>query len=204
MKINFTKTSHILFFAAILPIASYFIAWIFYKIFPDLPFWIESVSPLYAYLIIFTLFEKFAWHWKIFAIFKIVTVPDLRGRWIGKQRSSYKENGLNMESDVAIEIKQSFSKIILRAYYQKSISESVVADFYELNNEDYLFFTYDNDPNSLKCGTMERHRGTTKLQYFHKAKRLSGSYFNSIGNIGEIEVTFQKSECIGRLNEENK
>jgi len=201
MKINFTKTSHVLFFAAILPVASYFIGWCFYKIFPDLPFWIGSLSPLCAYIILYTLFEKFAWHWKIFSLLKIVTAPDLCGRWIGKQRSSYKENDGNVESDVAIEIKQSFSKIIVRAFYQKSLSESVVADFYELNDENYLFYTYDNDPISLKSGTMEKHRGTTKLQYFHKEKRLIGTYFNSMGNTGEIEVTFQQIECIGGLNQ---
>lgn len=200
MKINFTKTSHILFFAAVLPFTCYFIGWCFDKLFPNIPFWIESVSPLYAYLILYTIFEKYTWHWKIFSLLNIVTTPDLRGRWKGQQKSSYKENGNNVESDVVIEIKQSFSKIFIRSFYQKSLSESVVADFYELNDENYLFYTYDNDPSSSKSGTMERHRGTTKLQYFPKGKRLAGSYFNSIGNFGEIELTFQQTECVGRFN----
>ena len=200
MKIDFTKTTHIVFFAGILPITSYYISLYFNRAFPDLPFWVESISPLYAYGAIYLFFEKFAWHWKIFSLCKIVNTPDLRGRWIGAQQSSYAENGEKFKSDVAIEIRQSFSKIIVKAYYDKSSSESVVADFYELNGQSYLFYTYDNDPNSLKSGTMERHKGTSKLEYLQNEKRLLGSYFNSIGNIGEIDVSFQQSKFLSRLH----
>lgn len=202
MKINLTKTSHILFFVAILPATSYFIGWYFHELFPDIPFWIESASPLFTYIILYTLFEKYAWHWKVFTLLKIVTVPDVRGRWIGKQRSTRIEDGENVVNDVAIEIKQSFSKIIVQAFYEHSSSESIVADFYELNSEYYLYYTYDNDPNSLKYGTMQIHRGTAKLQFNNYEKSLSGSYFNSIGNNGEIDVKFKQNRLVGRLSQE--
>lgn len=183
-----------------LPALSYFIGWCFNKIFPDIPFWVETISPLYAYIILYSIFEKYTWHWKVFKLFGIVQVADLRGRWEGTQRSSHEENGAKIENKVAIEIKQSFSKIIIQAFYERSSSESVIADFYTINDEEYLYYTYDNDPNSLKNGTMQRHRGTAKLHFNVDEKRLMGSYFNSIGNLGEIDVHFKQTKRLNRLN----
>lgn len=72
------------------------------------------------------------------------------------------------------------------AYYKKSQSESVIANFKKLNGEVYLFFTYDNDPNTLKEGTMQSHKGTAKILYVPRGRTLRGFYFNSIGNNGDI------------------
>ncbi len=191
MGVNLSKTSHIVFFAAIMPAGSFLISWIFYQIVPNPPFWLETITPLYTYIILYTFFENYAWDWRIFKLFKIVNCPNLRGRWEGKQRSSHKENGANIESEVCLEVKQTFSNIVVRAYYHKSESESVVANFSNLNGENYLFYTYDNDPNSFKSGTMKRHRGTTKLKYLPEGNELMGHYFNSIGNQGDMNLKWQ-------------
>lgn len=200
MKIDFTKPNHILFFAGALPLLSFLLSWGFYKLFPDLPFWLETISPVYAYVLLYSLFDKHLWTWKIFRILNIVTLPDLRGRWKGVQISSYKEGENNIEVPAYLEIKQTFSKIIVRAYYKKSQSESVVANFTELNDEVYLFYTYDNEPNSLKSGTMEIHKGTVKLKYIPKEKKLIGLYFNSIGNCGEMKFDFERKDIIYRFS----
>ena len=171
----------------------------FYVLFPNLPFWVETLSPLLAYGVLYAIFEKYAWHWKIFRIFSVVSVPDLRGRWKGKQRSSYKENESNVEVPSCLEISQTFSKIFVRACYERSQSESVVANFTELNEEIYLFYTYDNEPNSLKSGTMQAHKGTVKLKYIPKENKLIGVYFNSIGNSGEIDFEFEQHDLISRF-----
>ena len=128
-----------------------------------------------------------------------MSVPDLRGRWKGKQRSSYKENGSNVEVPSCLEISQTFSKIFVRACYERSQSESVVANFTELNEETYLFYTYDSEPNSLKSGTMQAHKGTVKLKYIPKENKLIGVYFNSIGNSGEIDFEFEQYDLISRF-----
>ena len=199
MGVNLSKTSNVIFFAGFLPLISFFLAKGFYALFPDLHFWLESLSPLLAYGILYAIFEKYIWHWKIFKVLGVVSVPDLRGRWKGKQRSSYKENGNNVEVPSCLEISQIFSKIFVRASYEQSQSESVVANFTELNGEIYLFYTYDNEPNSLKSGTMQAHKGTVKLKYIQKENKLIGVYFNSIGNSGEINFEFEQYDLINRF-----
>lgn len=202
MSIDFRKTSHILFFGGFLPALSLGLSWCFNTAFPDMPFWIETVSPLYAYALVYSLFENYFWHWYVFKKLGVVTFPDLRGRWKGTQRSSRKEKGENVILPAYIEIKQKFSKIVVCAYYDKSQSESAVANFAELNGEMYLFYTYDNDPNSLKSGTMETHKGTVKLQYLPAENKLRGMYFNSIGNRGEMMFEFQQKELFYCFNKE--
>jgi len=199
MGVNLSKTSNIVFFGALLPVASFFIAKVFYMLFPNFPFWMETISPLFAYGVLYAIFEKYIWNWSIFRVFGVVSIPDLRGRWKGKQRSSYKENGSNVEVPSCLEISQTFSKIFVRACYERSQSESVVANFAELNGETYLFYTYDNEPNSLKSGTMQAHKGTVKLKYILKENKLIGVYFNSIGNHGEIDFEFEQYDLISRF-----
>lgn len=191
MNIDFTKTSHIVFFGAVLPILSLGLSWSFYQILPNPPFWVETISPIFAYGLLYSLFEKYAWSWGIFRFFGVVRFPNLNGRWKGNQRSSYKENGKNAEVPSCLEISQTFSKICVRAYYEKSQSESCIASFAELNGDVYLFYTYDNEPNSLRAGTMQNHKGTVKFKYAPKEKKLFGGYFNSIGNQGDMVYEFE-------------
>ena len=199
MRIDFRKSIHILFFAGFFPLLSIFFSWAFFKLLPSPPFWLETLSPLVAYGLVYSLFEKYFWRWKIFQFLGIVTFPDLRGRWKGVQRSSYKENSDNVEVPAYLEISQTFSKIFVRAYYQRSQSESAVANFAEANGDSYLFYSYDNEPNSLKADTMEAHKGTVKLKYLPKENKLIGSYFNSIGNRGEVDFRFEQYDLICRF-----
>ena len=122
MGVNLSRTSNVIFFAAILPLGSYFIARGFYQLFPNIPFWMETISPLFAYRVLYALFEKYAWHLGLFRFLGVVRMPDLRGRWKGKQRSSYQENGSNVEIPSCLEISQTFSKIFVCACYERSQS----------------------------------------------------------------------------------
>lgn len=201
MNIDFKKSSHILFFAGFLPSLSLGLSWSFYQIFPNSPFWLETISPIYAYALLYSFFDKYAWHWKVFRMIGVIIYPDLGGRWKGNQRSSHKENAENVEIPAYLEIDQSFSKICVRAYYEKSQSESCVASFAELNSDVYLFYTYDNEPNSLQAGTMQSHKGTVKLRYLPKENKLLGFYFNSIGNRGEMQFEFERDDRLYRFQE---
>ena len=165
MGVNLSRVPHILFFVILLPFLSFLISYLFHKIFPNLPFWMETITPLCVYGILYLVFEEYLWRQNIFRIIGIVNVPDLRGRWKGHQRSSFKEKGLNHEIPSCLEISQTFSKIIVRACYERSQSESIVANFVRVNDEIYLFYIYDNEPNSLKSGTMQIHKGTVKIRY---------------------------------------
>ena len=46
---------------------------------------------------------------------------------------------------------------------------------------------------------MQAHKGTVKLKYLPKEKKLIGTYFNSIGNHGEVEFEFEQSDLLGRF-----
>lgn len=201
MNIDFRNSKHIIFFGIILPFLSFGLSWIFYQVFPNAPFWLETISPVYAYGLIYSLFDKHLWTWGIFKKLGIVTVPDLRGRWKGKLRSSYKEGKKNKEISACLEIKQTYSKVIVCIYYEKSQSESVKASFVELNGEVYLFYTYDSEPNSLKVGTMQSHKGTVKLRLLPNENKLIGFYFNSIGNSGELFFEYEQAELYCRFSE---
>ena len=43
-------------------------------------------------------------------------------------------------------------------------------------------------------GTMQDHKGTVKLRYLSREKELIGSYYNSIGNTGNITLEFEQLE----------
>jgi hypothetical protein len=200
MGVNLSKISHVLFFVILLPFLSFLISYLFHKIFPNLPFWMETLTPLCAYGTLVALFDKYIWGWRIFCVLGLVIVPDLRGRWEGYQRTSFKEKGNNLEIPSCLEISQTYSHIYVRACYERSQSESAMAGFISSNGKHYLCYTYDNEPNSLKSGTMQSHKGTVKFEYFGKDKRLEGSYFNSLGNQGEIFYKFIQKDLIGRFN----
>ncbi len=199
MKPDLNKPTHVLFFAGFIPLLSISLSWAFFTLFKNPPFWAETLSPLVAYGLLYSLFEKYLWSWRIFITLGIVSFPDLRGRWKGAQCSSYKENGVNVQVQSCLEICQTFSKIFVRAYYERSQSESAVASFAAMNGRIYLFYTYDNEPSSKRSGTMEVHKGTVKLKYLPREKRLIGSYFNSIGNCGEVNFHFEGYDLMDKF-----
>lgn len=150
MGINLSKLPHVLFFVVFLPLISILSGWYFNELFPDIRWWSESLSPLTAYGLFYWLFDKYLWKIWIFRVLGITVFPDLRGRWKGVQRSSYQENGVNVVTPSYLEIRQSFTEICICSYYTQSKSASTVANFVESNTGDYLYYTYDNDPNSFR------------------------------------------------------
>jgi len=199
MSINFTKPSHIVFFGAVIPLTSWFVSQWFFDLFQNWPNWLEGPSPIAVYGIIYFLFDKYLWQWGGFRKLGIVWFPNLNGRWLGTQQSSYKENGENVVVKGRLEIAQTFSKICVRCYYFKSESESIAVSFFEFNDQVYLFYTYDNDPSSLKTGTMQKHKGSAKIKLLPTENRINGCYWNSIGNYGELDYEYEQKQLLGRF-----
>ena len=172
---------------------------------PGAPSWVEIVSPIPPLAIfggLYTFFDKRAWRWGIFRWLGVVNVPDLRGRWKGTLNSSFEENGIKKTVPMYLEISQTFSRISVNAYYERSESHSVAASFTELTNETHLYYTYDNDPHPiLKTGTMQKHPGTAKLKCLPSGEELKGPYFNGIGNVGEINLKFERRNLIGKFGD---
>lgn len=198
MPINLHKGSHIVFFVGVLGLLSIGVAYLFQLVFPKLPFGVENISPLFAYGLFYGLFDKYLWQLKIFQHLGIVIFPNLNGRWSGSHTSEFKNiNRENTVAEAKLEIMQTFSSIKVYAYYKKSESVSAVANFADFNGDVYLYYTYDSDPNSLRDGTMARHKGTVKIKYLKSENRLKGSYFNSLKNEGGIDLSFESKELKG-------
>lgn len=200
MSINLSKPCHVVFFGAVIPLISWYVSQIFFSVFQNWPNWLEGPSPIAVYGLIYLLFDKYLWQLPIFKYAGIVWFPNLNGRWKGTQISSYKdENGKNVEVEGRLEVSQTFSKICVRGYYKKSESESVSGSFSEYNDQVYLFYTYDNDPSSLKTGTMQRHKGSGKIKLLPTENKIKGCYWNSIGNYGEMDYEFEQKELLSRF-----
>lgn len=192
MSIDFRRASHVWFFAAFLPVLSYGIGWEFVHLFPHLPFWVEGISPLTAYGLLFNFFDKAAWHWPIFRALGIVSVPDLRGRWLGKQISSYVgQNDEHLTSRVIMEVAQTFSGIQVDVYYRRWSSKTSATQFVQIDGIQTLLTMFDAerkvnyeepDGNSL--------RGVSKLATMPDGT-LQGTYFNAAGRHGEL--AFQRT-----------
>lgn len=186
MTIDFHKQSHILFFVVFLPALSFGIGWLFAQAIPNAPFWVETVSPLAAYGLLFSFFDKVAWHWPVFRWLGIVTVPDVRGRWLGEQISSYKtEAGKHIKSRVILEIEQTFSHVKVDNYYAKWHSVINVAQFVDIQNTPTLLMLFDADPSATYDGSAAPHKGVTKLTQ-QSDSTLRGTYFNANGQHGEL------------------
>ncbi|HSW80845.1 MAG TPA: hypothetical protein VLG40_00460 [Candidatus Saccharimonas sp.] len=187
MNIDLRKPSHVIFFAALLPVVSYAIGWAFVQLFPNLPFWVEGISPLTAYGLLFSFFDNIAWHWPIFRWLGVTGVPDVRGRWLGEQVSSYtNEAGKHITSRVIMEVVQTFSHIHVTVYYQRWTSKISVAQFVEIDGTPTLLVMFDAAPKmTYDNGNIDAHKGVTKLVMTPQGK-LEGTYFNGEGRHGEL------------------
>lgn len=187
MRIDFTRTSHILFFVAFLPGVSFGVGWLFFNFLPTLPFWVDTISPLAAYGLFYAFFERAAWHWPVFRWLGIVTAPDLRGRWIGEQRSSYRDtHGKNVTSRVVLEVHQTFSNITARTYYKRWRVAHCDGSFIELDGAAHLVLLFESEPNSHHDGNEPDSKGVVHLYFVPGERKLIGDYFNNNGNYGEV------------------
>lgn len=186
MGINLSKTSHVLFFVVFLPAISLGIGWTFAMVLPNVPFWIETISPLAAYGILYSWFEKHMWHWPLFRMLDIVSAPDVRGRWLGQQTSSFKnENGTLRKSRVIMEVQQTFSSIKVETFYKNWQTEHCIASFVEVESECVLFIMFETTPKVDYDGEATAHKGVMRLVQLPD-KKLVGTYFNAAGRSGEL------------------
>ncbi len=186
MGIDLKKTSHILFFVVFLPALSFGIGWAFAFLLPNLPFWVETISPLAAYGILYGLFDKYFWHWPFFRWIGVVIAPDVRGRWLGEQSSSFKgEDGKNRTSRVIMEIDQSFAAVKVATYYKHWQTTQTISSFMRVSDECTLFVLFETEPKLSYDGEAVAHKGVMRLTQ-QPNTQLVGTYFNAQGNHGEL------------------
>lgn len=133
---------------------------------------IKQFSVLFVFGIIYFLYDRYLWKIKICEI-GFSSIPNLSGVWKGKYKSSWKET----VGDVSLSIKQTWTKIQIISYNEKSKSYSrVVSLLYDTNKNVELIFQYENEPGSNRVKTMNPHKGFSELIYNEELNRLEGYY----------------------------
>lgn len=159
-------------------------------------------------LIILTLIgiNQIGWKFKIFKW--LINIPDLSGRYEGTLISSYKdENGIEIQKNCTIEIKQTASSIHIFSYYgdtntntQSSVSYSVSEQIAMLPNGFFeVYYIYTNEPDVLLT-QLSNHSGTARLSYYPDLRKIKGEYYNKRKNTGTFEVIHKQDKLLGRLS----
>lgn len=186
MHIDLKKQSHVLFFIVFLPVLSLGAGWLSSKLMSNPPFWVETLSPLAAYGLLFTVFDRFAWRLPVFRWLGIVNRPDIRGRWLGEQTSSIKDaDGKHLKSRVIMEVSQTFSTLHIEMFYHRWHSFISAAQILSIQNTPTLVAMFEAHPKVDYDGGGVVHRGVVKLTQCADST-LVGTYFNSSGNEGEL------------------
>ena len=147
------------------------------------PFSVAGIFGLLYYM-----FDRYIWKWRLLRHFDIVTIPDLNGEWEGEIESSHDQDGQPVQ--VSVVISHRWSKILVELETQESHSKSVAASFLtrcSLSPE--LMYAFVNEPKPNTQESMEMHKGTARLTFTGRA--LEGDYYTGRGRrtIGSIRLT---------------
>lgn len=135
-----------------------------------------------AAIILLSIFNKWAWKWKVFR--RLHNVPVLEKDYHGVIKSDYN----NTEKEARMTVHQTFSSISVKIKTDESSSNSLTAAFYEINDERKLIYTYLNVPNGNIQVSMPMHFGTTSLDV-EDTTNLSGNYYTGRKTNGFMQFT---------------
>lgn len=184
-------TGLILVLVAVSAVLAYYINFLLKENNLELPYYLDiPISAPAIYAILFVLFNKIFWKFRVFKTLGIVKADNLEGKWVGILKSSYD----NFVSDIPAEliITQTATSIKIKGRFNKSRSCSVHESFgdSEIHGSSALFFFYRNEPNYDAVDTMAIHEGSVKLNYDKSTDTLSGYYYSGRdrNNHGTITV----------------
>ena len=153
--------------------------------------------------LILWLHSKYGWKYPI--LNKLITVPNMNGRYEGKIQ--YEFDGKKGEKNCAIEVIQSASKIKIHSYFNNeqgelTSSESLVEDIKEKDGFYYIYFFYLNSGTKID-GSLDCHEGANVLKFLRsdEESKLVGHYFTNrkIQTKGVIEVVFKTKKLKGEF-----
>lgn len=162
---------------------------------------IEAPTAIIILVAFFTLFNNCIW--RIPLIRKLLNIPDIQGRYVGELKSTFtetkEENGTYR---VAVEIKQTLTKIKVFLYTERSFSYGLIANICTNYNDNHeLVYLYQNKTSAIGAdANMRDHHGVASLQILKDGEFLSGNYFNNPrerGRYGNIDVTRESRKLKG-------
>lgn len=152
-----------------------------------------------AYGILYLLFTKWAWRWRIFRGW-LVPYPDLQGTWRGELQTTWRnpETGeVPGPIPVTLAIRQTFSAVSVVMFTGESMSHSVAASLSEADESGIkrLSYTYTNTP---KVGVRDRsivHDGAAVLRIItEQERRLEGEYWTNRKSTGELRLRYESAK----------
>jgi hypothetical protein len=163
---------------------SIFLAWGLSRIVslnkPGFMWWIDAPSTIGIYGLLYYLFDRHLWRWKIWRRLGIVKVPDLNGDWSGHVCSSFDD--YNKISDATLKISQHWTHISIVLESERSGSKSQIAAILTKDlNIAILSYEYMNEPLPDAEDTMHMHRGTARLVLKDNGNLLEGDYYTGKG-----------------------
>lgn len=143
------------------------------------PWWIDAPSTMGIYGIMHTLFDKKLWRINLLRQFGLVKLPILEGDWHGTLSTSFDEHA--SRHDVEVQIKQSWTRIVLSLRGRDSKSHTVAATLLTESFEGVVFsYQYRNEPLPHAVETMQIHYGTARLTLADSGV-LEGEYYSGRG-----------------------
>jgi hypothetical protein len=177
------------------------------------PAYVPALSVL-SFALIFALlygiFNRYVWRWRIVRFPGIVQVPNLSGSWKGYIETSYQGNipdeAISPEDDfdseytrieATLEITQQWRRINVRLGTDSSLSDSKAATI--LVNENVwpsLSYQYENNPEPNTPAGMEMHHGTADLELRgnEDIDVLEGVYYTGPGRENHGKMRFTRNE----------
>lgn len=124
---------------------------------------------LFCFYGVYYLFDNFLW--KAPLIRKWVGCPNISGYWEGEI-----SNNKGLKIKVSVEIKQTWTKIILNLYTETASSKTTTLAFFtENSNNPSLIYVYQNI--TKNSDILHDHGGTGKLTFYKDKMMLEGNYY---------------------------
>ena len=140
-----------------------------------LPWWIDAPSVIGFYGLLYAIFDKYLWRWRIFRTIGVVKVPDLNGTWNGYVASSFDKHATKYDAILRIVQNCTRISVILETDYSKS--SSLIAAIVTEDPGTVLSYEYLNEPIPNAKHTMHTHRRTARLTMQSNGKALEGEYY---------------------------
>ena len=127
--------------------------------------------------------------WKLFGNL----IPNLNGTWDASGVSSYKDpkTGENLEYQMEVKIKQTFTKIEIYTETKDSTSRSTMASICTQHAVPIFRYSFENTPKNKADEELHRHPGLIELRIKDK-NHLEGDYFSGKHRLRFGELIYKR------------
>lgn len=161
----------------------------------EVPYYLNlPILGMAIYSLLFGLFDKYLWKFKIFRYLGVVNSENLSGKWKGYIKSSFDKFSKEISSE--LNITQTGTSIKIYGTFNQSKSCSVHENFGidEIDGATSLFYFYKNNLSYDATETMSKHEGAVKLTYSKENDELTGYYYSGRNRNNYGTMYFKKDK----------